>query len=102
MYNLDSPLWQLTVGEFLSIQKEFREQVSDRDIRRLPEPNDGKVVFGLKGLSNLIGCSKSTALKFKNSGVIDKAVCQIGRKIIIDADLALELLKNKQWKKRSK
>ena len=102
MYNLDSPLWQLTVGEFLSLQKEFREQVSDRDMRRLPEPNDGKVVFGLNGLSNLIGCSKSTAMKIKNSGVIDKAICQIGRKIIIDADLALELLKNQQWKKRSK
>ena len=33
----------------------------------------------------------STANKIKKSGKIDKAITQVGRKIVVDAELALEL-----------
>ena len=39
----------------------------------------------------LFGCSLPTANRIKKSGKIDKAITQIGRKIIVDAELALEL-----------
>ena len=39
------------------------------------------------------GCSVPTANRIKKSGVIDKAITQIGRKIVVDADLALSLAK---------
>lgn len=41
----------------------------------------------------VFGCSVPTANRIKKSGVIDKAITQIGRKIVVDADLALSLAK---------
>ena len=58
-------------------------------------------VYGLAGLSKLLGCSISTAARIKKSGVIDAAISQHGKIIVVDADLALELL-NVQKKKRHK
>ena len=43
------------------------------------------------GIAKLFGCSLPTANRIKKSGKIDKAITQIGRKIIVDAELALEL-----------
>ncbi len=50
-----------------------------------------KYVYGLSGIAQLFGCSIPTANRIKKSGKIDKAIKQIGRKIIVDAELALEL-----------
>lgn len=50
-----------------------------------------KYVYGIVGIAQLFGCSMPTANRIKQSGKIDKAITQIGRKIIVDADLALEL-----------
>ena len=50
-----------------------------------------KHVYGIAGIARLFGCSIPTANRIKQSGKIDKAVTQIGRKIIVDAELALEL-----------
>ena len=36
-------------------------------------------------------CSLPTANRIKLSGKINRAITQVGRKIIVDADLALEL-----------
>lgn len=48
-------------------------------------------VYGIEGISTLFNCSIPTANRIKASGKIDKAIKQIGRKIIVDAELALEL-----------
>ena len=50
-----------------------------------------KYVYGILGIAKLCGCSLPTANRIKKSGKIDKAITQIGRKIIVDAELALEL-----------
>ena len=39
----------------------------------------------------VFGCSIPTANRIKKSGRINRAITQIGRKIIVDADMALEL-----------
>ena len=49
-------------------------------------------VYGLQGLSDLLGCSLSTSARVKKSGAIDAAISQQGKIIVIDADLALDLL----------
>lgn len=67
------------------------------------EINDGskkdftskKYVYGINGLANLLGCGKTKAQAIKNYGDIDEAIYQTGKKLIIDADKALELLKNR-------
>ena len=57
-----------------------------------PQPDTGrKYVYGILGIAKLFGCSLPTANRIKKSGKIDKAITQIGRKIIVDAELALEL-----------
>ena len=50
-----------------------------------------KPVWQMTGEELLFGCSLHTANRIKQSGKIDRAITQIGRKIIIDAELALEL-----------
>jgi len=52
---------------------------------------NGQYVYGILGIAKLFGCSLPTANRIKKSGKIDKAITQIGRKIIVDAELALEL-----------
>ena len=51
-------------------------------------------VYGVMGIAQLFGCSKSTAARIKNSGVINDAITKKNRKIIVDADKALTLAKN--------
>jgi hypothetical protein len=51
------------------------------------EEKPRKLVYGIAGLAELIGCSVPTAQKLKNSGKI--SFIQQGRKIIFDADRVL-------------
>ena len=47
------------------------------------------------------GCSIPTANRIKKSGIIDKAISQLGRKIVIDVDLALELAAERKEEDRN-
>lgn len=87
--DLNTPIWQLTIGEFLELQEQIVQPPAQPV--NVPEPLP-KYVHGIKGLAALLGSSVATAQKVKSSGKIDKAVKQIGRKIIIDAELALKLI----------
>ena len=86
-------LLNMTQDEFFNRLKEcFAEAMF------APDPDEGvKVkkhyVYGLAGLCNLLGCSTATASRIKRSGVIDAAISQVGKIIVVDADLALDLLK---------
>lgn len=84
---LDRPLFTLRVGEFLEIIKENNKPVIIDHT-----PRDEKYVYGIVGLCTLFNCSKKTAFRIKNSGKIDKAIKLVGRKIIVDAEMALKLL----------
>ena len=85
----NKPLWQMTGEEFLYLQQ------NGATAQTMPMPVVGssqrRHVYGITGIAKLFGCSLPTANRIKQSGKIDKAVTQIGRKIIIDAELALEL-----------
>ena len=82
------PLWQMTGEEFLYLQK-----INENKKPEIVSLNNStkKHVYGIAGIARLFGCSIPTANSIKQSGRIDKAITQIGRKIIVDADLALEL-----------
>lgn len=83
------PLWQMTGEEFLFLQ----EQSNVKQLEASVESNttEKKYVYGYAGLARLFNCSIPTAARIKASGKIDKAITQIGRKIIINVELALEL-----------
>jgi len=98
----NKPLWQMTGEEFLSLQQSVlsKEQAS-RTATDAPDfTSNPKYVYGLKGISQLFDCSISTANRIKNSGIIDKATKQIGRKIIVDSEYALELINRKNGGRR--
>jgi len=82
---LNRPLFTLTVGEFLDLQKKAEQPVIV-DFAGKSE----KYVYGLAGIAQLFGCSTRTASAIKASGRIDKAVQQMGRKIVVNAELALQ------------
>ena len=83
------PVWQMTGEEFLYLHQHASPK---EETKPLPvTKTDRKYVYGIHGISQLFGCSMPTANRIKKSGRIDKAITQIGRKIIVDAELALEL-----------
>lgn len=85
--DLNKPLFQLTAGEFLLLLKESAsEQPKQEEAQK-------RLVYGIAGIAQLFGCSKTTANRIKASGKIDEAITQCGRMITVDADLALSLLK---------
>jgi len=82
------PLWQMTGEEFLYLQQNSEQkEVSATVVNNTSK----KHVYGIAGIARLFGCSIPTANRIKQSGRIDRAIIQIGRKIIVDAELALEL-----------
>ena len=54
-----------------------------------------RYVYGLKGIMKLFGVSNVTAQRYKR-GLIREAVSQNGRIIVVDADKALQLFKEKK------
>lgn len=67
-----------------------------------PTPSsDKKLAYGIKGIAETFGCSIPTANRIKKGGVIDKAISQVGRKIVLDVDLALELASGLNLKKET-
>lgn len=86
---LAKPLFSLTVGEFLELQKRAEQPV----VFNPAENKTEKYVYGIAGLARLFGCSKNTATRIKATGRIDKAITQIGQQIVVNADLALQLAK---------
>ncbi|MCL1664079.1 hypothetical protein CMT52_18960 [Elizabethkingia anophelis] len=76
-----TPLWQLTVEEFLDIQKfNYSEK---------------KYEYGIKGLAKILGCSRTKAAEIKASGILNEAIVQNGNIIVIDKEKALQLFGKK-------
>ncbi|MDV2442562.1 hypothetical protein CMV00_01950 [Elizabethkingia anophelis] len=96
MKDLNTPIWQLTAAELVEIlaseMRNFKEDLPPLSIEKK------EYVYGLSGLSKILGCSKNHAGKLKSSGLLDDAIIQNGRKIIIDKEKALELFNEKKFK----
>lgn len=52
-------------------------------------PKKKNYVYGIKGIMQIFGCSKSTAQRIKSSGAIDGAIIQRNRRILVDVEKAL-------------
>ena len=88
---LSKPVWQMTGEEFILLNRHALQENGSEN-RCNPQPTrTKKYVYGIGGIARLFGCSIPTANRIKKSGRIDRAITQIGRKIIVDADMALEL-----------
>ena len=126
LYYLDlakKPAWTLSAAEMYAFSRycdSHPEDISSiiksncptADVSIFARPAEGtgagaapsgtpRLVYGLKGIEELFGCSHATAQRYLSSGRIDRAVSKIGRKVVVNADMALELLKaekRKGWK----
>lgn len=96
-YPQNTPLWHLTVGEF----QELIETTINKIIPAEPEQpkigeSEDKYCYSIKELADLLKCSITKAQEVKNSGKIDKAIAQFGRKLIINKQMVLDLLNKKK------
>lgn len=82
----------LTVGELMDYIKRALPEIGTKEDG---ESNGRRLEFGLQGIASIFNCSISTANRIKASGRIDAAISQVGRKMVIDAEKALELMKRK-------
>ena len=88
-------LFQMTGEEIIELFSYIilkQEQVDVKDY------TSDKHAFGLIGLANLLRVSKTKAQQIKNSGILDAAITQHGRKIMINKELALQLYKDNSKK----
>ncbi len=95
---IDTPLYSLTVEEFTSIIDDRLKAALAQDNNEAPEQPvkaNHRLVYGLNGIRSLFGCSHVTAQRYKDT-IIKEAVRQNGRKIVVDADLALELFNKRR------
>jgi len=96
------PLWQVTIGEFLSLLNEYlTANFPIKEEKQEVEPvREKRYVYGIPGIAALFNCSLATANRIKKSGKIDDAIMQTGRKIVVDADLALKLVQESTWQNK--
>ena len=96
------PLFQSTLGDLVEVLKEelgFASE-SGNDEKGNTFPSGSKhYVRGMKELAVALHCSISTAQRIKSSGVIDAAISQNGKVVVIDVERALDILRvsNKKW-----
>lgn len=79
-----TPLAMLTVEQFVKLINENKDETQSNVI------TEKRYVHGLKGIRSLFNVSHATAQRYKDT-IIKDAVKQCGRKIIVDADHAIEL-----------
>lgn len=86
---LQKPVAMMTGEELFFLLSKSAENKEKAMAPSVPQGN----FYGIEGIARIFGCSVPTANRIKKSGIIDKAITQVGRKIVIDAGLALALAK---------
>lgn len=87
---LEKQLFAMTGAEIIEL---FSSIMPIEQKPKIIDYTSDKFVYGLAGLANLLGCGKTKAQEIKNSKIIDAAIIQSGKKLIINAELALQLMK---------
>lgn len=93
---MNTRLIDLTAGEFLDLLAQGSKPQVEIDTTQGAK----KYVYGLAGIADLFGCSKTTANRIKQSGKIDKAITQVGSLIIVEAEKAIELAGKKNGRSK--
>lgn len=89
MDNLDKPLFSLTVAEFEALLQKNASAVMPVQVQK----DEPRLVYGLRGLRQLLNVSHTTAQKMKDSEALKGCFSQAGKKLIFDADMVLERLR---------
>ena len=87
---LEKPICMMSGEEFVLLLQNAEKQTAKVPVEVVAERY---YEHGIAGIANIFGCSIPTANRIKKSGVIDSAITQVGRKIVVDSELALSLAK---------
>ncbi len=82
-------LVSVTLDEFIQA---LRDSMFSDTLQNDITDTSRKFLYGLKELSNFLGCSLSTAARIHKSGVIHAATYRTGRILMFDQEMILELL----------
>jgi len=88
MCEMNTRLIDLTAGQLVDLIRTTMSESSS-----IPAKQEREYEYGIAGIMKIFNCKSSKANQIKQSGVIDQAISQSGRKIVIDKELALELMK---------
>lgn len=93
--DLNVRLIDVTLGQAFEMLKPLFEPMLKEAVENaVLAATEEKEVYGIPGIQKLMGnCCKSKAQQVKNSGVLDPAITQNGRKITVNVPLAKKLLK---------
>jgi len=86
--NKDTPIAMLTVGQLMELLNPDKKQ----EVTIVQ--NSTNYIYGLNGIKKLFNVSHATAQRYKDT-IIKEAVRQNGRKIVVNADKAMELFNEK-------
>lgn len=86
----ETPIAMLTVGQL----KEIIASVMPKQEEQPKPEATPTYIYGLAGIREMFGVSHSTAQKLKDT-ILAPAVKQCGRKIVVDARMAMELFANR-------
>lgn len=89
---LHKRLVDFTGNDLLQLLNDYLKLSESKEVVKAEK---GQFVYGRAGIAKLFGCSMTTASRIKKSGIIDKAICQYGRIIVVDASKAIELAAKK-------
>ena len=97
-FDEERSLSSLTIGEFFQMLDQHLENTAACENKKSEAPTStGRLVYGLRGVQDLFHCSHKQAQYYKDH-IICEAVNQNGRKIVVDADLALKLFNERRAK----
>ncbi len=101
---LGLPLGLMTGAQFLTLMSAVysaRHNTSPPEQAVVTDVSNGdKYAYGIMGICEIFGCSKAKAQRMKSSGVLNDAIIQSGRTIVIDRQKALNLVKEDGEKKK--
>lgn len=80
----DTPIWQLTIGEFESLVRNLLNEIKKQ------EPDN---VVGNVELAKKLGVSSNTITNYKKRGLLEGCYMQIGNKIIYDYGKIKKIIK---------
>ena len=85
---LEKPVCMMSGQEFVLLLQNAEKQTAKVPAEVVPERH---YEYGIAGIAKIFGCSIPTANRIKKSGIIDPAITQVARKIVVDVELAMEL-----------
>lgn len=106
MGNEDILLVNASVGDLAkALAYHLGLALSDKELGTVDDPKKEvkkHYVYGYQGLCDFLKIGKTSVYKLLKSGVIDAAVTQKGKILIVDSDMVLDLLKVHKKNRRIK